>query len=110
MNKQEIEKEELKIARFYGGVAEIPEACDRWNELQRELIKTIGGWLVTQDYGVVKYNNRKVFNFGALAVVPRIDEKLIKKLYSIRKHVTYENIEELQDKVISLGGANLLWE
>ncbi len=110
MNKEKIEEKELKIVKFYGGIAEIPEACDRWNDLQRMLIKTIGGWLITQDYGIIKYNNRKVFNFGAVAVVPQIDKELIKELNNVRKHVTFENLEKLQDKVIALKGANLLWK
>ena len=111
MNKEEIEKEELKLAERFGGVQEIRgTAGNRWNDLQRELIKAVGGWLITEDYGAIKYNNRRVFNFGAVAVVPQIDEELIKKLNNVRKHVTFENLEELQNKVIALKGANLLWK
>jgi len=104
----------------------IPEACEELNNIQRQKINAvlekygtayIGNTnyygderkKLTADKIFKEYNGQHIYNFAASIVIPKKDDKLEELILNFNKTSSPSILDIIWNRVIALGGANLIW-
>lgn len=117
----EVIQEQYEYLKKIGGVAELQEADDRYNNLNQELIKSYAN-----EYGeawlgrinccsknkpmFVKYIGQKIYNFDYDFCIPKSDEQLSELLNRWNNCSPCEKLlRYISNRIKELGGIEFLW-
>jgi len=123
---KELNEKENALFSYWGG--QIPEANGDLNDLQREKINAVytehglayigkinfhgnGRESLTPENVFKAYNGEMVYNFDADFVIPSTDPKLAEMIveWNSKNRTTLNLIEKITERIIELGGLNLMW-
>lgn len=120
---------QMSYAQCFGGIANVKEADEIYNEFNRALIRHYARWhkgavlvRMEEDWSWLEdgrltpfheYNeNEMVKNFDCSYVIPCQDEELRELIFESHKSVSVltENLPKIDNRVRALGGFELIWK
>ena len=115
---RELVKEQNHYVCLAGGILEIKEADETYNDFNREIIRAykkkypdavIGNINCGLDGADIfkEIPDGKLYNFCCDFVIPKEDEKLEEMIFNFR--VVGRQIDMVDDRIKEIGGQRLLW-
>lgn len=118
---EDIKKElNIYIAQC-GGILNIHEADEIFNDFSRKLIEAMknqygSAYLANSskagsdpNYKYVKYTGQKIYNAEYDICIPKPDERLLLLIYAWANDISDLTIEQIHSRLDKMGGTTLLW-